>query len=409
MTKKNINYSGYTMIGLHDADGTYTVRVLKRKTKTLGFTTLVSFNQSTANVDAIAEVMDTLDGGHFYSFKQNTGLTQAGKKRRSSRVDVNWATKPGQNFLNIVETCKPLGAGKLRDLELAKKVRNYADLRELIELSPEKFKSQGGSYPLEAPGIKIEENVINSLNQTSIEKVSDIAIAYLSYQNAESKKESTKKRQARQAKMKDKFNHVEPTQNELDLGIALGKFYTDQIEKIEQDHNLFLKNSGSTGFKIPEDYLIGMHIGDGSFGCEIRIVKKKPGKPGRNKYEIKPYMRVVQSNDCYSLLEAYITTFDQGRIENRSTSSRYRLVGAQPGREKIIPIFDKYFLPASKQAQYDYYKAIVDKVSKKDHLTYQGYTKIVDLVMGLSETTIGERGYTKEELLAKGKEYFEVD
>jgi hypothetical protein len=29
--------------------------------------------------------------------------------------------------------------------------------------------------------------------------------------------------------------------------------------------------------------------------------------------------------------------------------------------------------------------------------------------MTLSETTIGERGYTKEELLAKGKEYFDVN
>jgi 2-phosphoglycerate kinase len=51
-------------------------------------------------------------------------------------------------------------------------------------------------------------------------------------------------------------------------------------------------------------------------------------------------------------------------------------------------IFDKYFLPAAKQAQYDAYKAIVEKVSNQDHLTYKGYTEIVDLVMTLCNDTI---------------------
>jgi len=129
---KPLRFAHYTLVGLHDADGTYTIRCLTNRVgNSLGFTVLASFSQATLNKDVLSSVEVTLDGSlehsegslKTYSFEQKTGLTKAGETRKSSRTDVNFTKDTGKNFLNLLKSCPPLAAGKRRDLALAKKFR----------------------------------------------------------------------------------------------------------------------------------------------------------------------------------------------------------------------------------------------------------------------------------------------
>lgn len=305
---ETVQYTDYSIVGLLDSDGGHTVRVLQRTTPSLGFTVLTSFNQSTHNFDAIEAILKSYEDAKDYSFEQHTNLKKDNTKRKSSRVDLNWNTPSGERFKEMLENKKSLAPGKQRDFLTAKKVYEFANHRDLLELNPVEFKAQNGTYPLveksidEKSGtVEITENELTFSNQPlkRKDKVAQIAIAYLARQNSEKYKESPAKLQERWNQIEANSIHIEATLEEKTIGYKLGQYFTFQIEQKYKEACESICRETS----IPLDYFIGMHIGDGTFGCEIRI-GTQPGR--RRRYEIVPFMRVNQSNDSYDLLQIKI-------------------------------------------------------------------------------------------------------
>jgi len=239
------------------------------------------------------------------------------------------------------------------------------------------------------------------------QKIADIAIGWLGFQNAESRKEKQADKKSRQAKINEAIEKVSPNQKQKDLGLKLGQYFVSKVDQIEGELNPFLHNAHINNFLIPDDYVVGMHIGDGSFGCEFRIIIPEPGESRRKRFEIVPLMKVIQSNDCRSLLEAYKYKFGGGKIEPGVSSSRFILRGTTESQNKILPLFDRYTMTETKQKQFNLYKTLVAKLVAKEHLRYEGFLAIVDLVYAMSELTPGERGVSKDEILEKGRKYFE--
>jgi len=372
--EQSLTYSDQTIVGLLDSDGTHTIRILRRtNTPSLGITVLTSFNQSTQNFDAIEAIKQSYEDARSYSFEQHTGLRRDNTERNSSRVDLNWNTTSGGHFYKMLENKKSLAPGKQRDYLIAKKCHEFSKNPDLISLNPSKFKEKNGSYPLvehstdvRSGAVEIKEAEVTFSNKQPLirkEKVSQIAIAYLARQTSEKSKESA-------AKLKKRFRKIEEdcaqsTPEEKALGYKLGKYYCFQIEqKYKQEYESIRQETS-----LPSDYILGMHIGDGTLGCEIRI----SNSPGRRRYEILPFMRVNQSNDSYGLLETYRNYFGTGTIEPRRSDSRYKLAGARVCKEKLIPIFEKYKLPKTKQLQYYFFREICEMVVNREHLTYDGF------------------------------------
>jgi len=181
------------------------------------------------------------------------------------------------------------------------------------------------------------------------------------------------------------------------------KIFYIEIEQLYTDVCNTLRNTSL----IPNDYIVGMHIGDGTLGVEIILPdpdeRLRSGK--RLKYEVRPFMRVNQSNDSIDLLRAYKNKFQAGKLEERTGDTRYKLVGARALIEKVFPILKSCALPRSKQRQLDLVEEICTKVASCEHLTWEGFLRIVDLKEELSLLTPGP-AFDKQNLIKNGKKYF---
>jgi len=236
---KPLIYKDYTIIGLIDSDGTHTIRVLQRKTPSLGFTVLTSLSQSTSNFDAIEAILQSYEEAKSYNFAQHTGLKKDDSERQASRLDINWNTSNGEKFLEMCKKNQSLSPGKRRDFKIAEKVNAFAKDRQLLELNPSKYEASNGTYPLESVSLTGEtvkitrEEITDNLLQK--EKIEQIAIAYLARQTTEKYKEEVKYPE----KLKRRFNdieldgkHLQATPEEKALGYKLGKYFTFQIVEV---------------------------------------------------------------------------------------------------------------------------------------------------------------------------------
>lgn len=411
---KKWTYNDYTIVGLLDSDGTHTIRVLRRKTPSLGFTVLSSFSQTTSNFDAIETIIQSYEEAKGYNFAQHTVLKKDDSERQSSRLDINWNTSSGEKFLEMLQNKQSLSPGKLRDFKIAEKVNAFSKDRQLLELDPTKFIESNGTYTLESVSLTGETVKITLEERKLAEKtlkkenIKQIAIAYLARQTTEKYKEE----QSYPAKLALRFKeieldceHIQATPEEKALGYKLGKYFTFKIEQFYKDACNSIRNKSS----IPNDSIVGMHIGDGTLGCE-RILpdpdaRLRSGK--RLRYEVRPFMRVNQSNDSIDLLQAYKNSFQAGTLEKRTGDTRYKLVGAKACSEKLIPILKSCSLPQTKQHQLNLFEEICTKGIACEHLTWDGFLRIVDWKEQLSLLTPGSP-LEKQNWIEKGKKYFRI-
>ena len=142
-------------------------------------------------------------------------------------------------------------------------------------------------------------------------------------------------------------------------------------------------------------YIAGFVDGEGCFSVAIL---KNPYKEG---WLINPCFQVYQHQNHREILELCKEVFKTGRIYRKSGTHpvlNFSIDSMRNIKERVIPFFDKYPLVTKRDA-YQKFRDIVLSMERKEHLTSQGFERLVRLAYSMNQQGKGRRR-TLEEILA---------
>ena len=141
-------------------------------------------------------------------------------------------------------------------------------------------------------------------------------------------------------------------------------------------------------------YLSGFADGEGSF-----CVYFSPRSRMTLGWEVRPSFSVGQNTSRPEVLNLFLKYFKCGSLRpNRGDNTvKFEIRSLKPLLEVVIPHFRKYPLLSSKCKDFEKFVVICNLLSKNQHLTNNGFIKIVDLAFGMNG--FGARRYTKENIL----------
>lgn len=128
-------------------------------------------------------------------------------------------------------------------------------------------------------------------------------------------------------------------------------------------------------------YLSGFADGEGCF-C-VTFNKSKRHRFG---WDIRPSFSVSQNRDRAEVLEIFKERFKCGTIrpDRSDRTLKYEVRSISELVEKVIPHFEKYPLISGKNRDFKIFTDICKKLLKKQHLTVEGFNKIVHEALALN-------------------------
>ncbi len=150
---------------------------------------------------------------------------------------------------------------------------------------------------------------------------------------------------------------------------------------------------------VDDDYFSGFVDGEGCFYIGF---SKRDDLP--MKWQILTEFHVSQNPGSKNVLNALQRRLGCGYLKpnhpKSSSDKTWILVVKDKNdlRKKVIPFFDKHPLQTTKRLDYYVFKKVVQMIEERNHLTEEGFRKIVELVFSLKRET--KKRYTKEMLLA---------
>jgi hypothetical protein len=150
--------------------------------------------------------------------------------------------------------------------------------------------------------------------------------------------------------------------------------------------------------KLNPHYVSGFIDGEGSFS--ISIGRNKTTRRG---YEVRPEFEIELRADDQEILERILITIGVGRIYDLSYErygwyphSKYKITSIVDMDKYLFPFLDKYPLQAKKAKSYKLFKQIIKMMLKKEHLSDNGFNKIVKIrdeirKLGKKAKTFGNR------------------
>lgn len=133
--------------------------------------------------------------------------------------------------------------------------------------------------------------------------------------------------------------------------------------------------------KLHPQYIAGFIDAEGSFS--ISVGKNKTTSRG---LEVRPEFEVELRADDQEILERLLITIGCGKIYDCSYERygwyphvKYKITSIKDMKKYLFPFLDKTSLQAKKVKTYNLFKEIVMMMYKKEHLTDQGFKKIIKL------------------------------
>ena|SRR3989344_3438831 len=133
--------------------------------------------------------------------------------------------------------------------------------------------------------------------------------------------------------------------------------------------------------KLNPHYIAGFIDGEGSFS--VSIGKHKTLSRG---LEVRCEFEIELRKDDQEILERICATFGCGKIYDCSYErygwyphAKYKITSTKDMEKYLFPFLDRYQLQAKKIHVYKLFREIVLMVRRKEHLTNNGFKKIVSL------------------------------
>ncbi len=142
-----------------------------------------------------------------------------------------------------------------------------------------------------------------------------------------------------------------------------------------------------------ESYLSGFADGEGCF-C-VSMNKSKRHKFG---WEIRPSFSVSQNRDRANVLKIFKQSFGCGTIRpDRSDNTlKYEVRSIKDLTDKVLPHFERYPIVSGKDVDAKRFFDICRMMMQKQHLTKQGFQKILDLADKINST--GKKKFLRKEI-----------
>jgi len=153
---------------------------------------------------------------------------------------------------------------------------------------------------------------------------------------------------------------------------------------------------------ISDDYLTGFVEGEGCFYVGFSKRKDLPLR-----WQIITEFHLSQNPGGKKVLETFIKRLGCGYIKlNHPGSKRDKtfvliIKNRKDLSQKLIPFFEKNHLQTSKFEDYLIFKKTLELIERKEHLTKDGFRKIVNLVF--SSKRITHKKYSKEQILCSSE------
>ncbi len=144
------------------------------------------------------------------------------------------------------------------------------------------------------------------------------------------------------------------------------------------------------------NYIAGFTDGEGSFN--ISMIKRRDYV---GKWKVLASFNISQKDRV--ILERIQKVFGCGTLRERSDGVVYfEVTNIDSLMEKVIPFFNRFiFLSANKKKNFLIFSEIVKKMARKEHLTKEGFEKIVRLRETLNEGKGRKRKYNIAELITE--------
>lgn len=133
--------------------------------------------------------------------------------------------------------------------------------------------------------------------------------------------------------------------------------------------------------KLHPYYVSGFIDGEGSFS--VSIGKHKTLSRG---IEVRPEFEIELRADDREILERVLVTIGTGKIYDCSYERygwyphvKYKITSTKEMETFLFPFLDRYQLQAKKAKTYGYFREIVMMVRRKEHLTDNGFRKVLIL------------------------------
>ena len=133
--------------------------------------------------------------------------------------------------------------------------------------------------------------------------------------------------------------------------------------------------------KLHPQYVVGFIDGEGSFWVSIY-----KDETMRNKVFVRPEFSIELRADDREILERIQKTLSCGRIYECNYERygwyphvKYKIARLNEISEILIPFLEKWPLQAKKEKVFRYFKEVIQKRVKKEHLTKKGVKEILKL------------------------------
>lgn len=144
-------------------------------------------------------------------------------------------------------------------------------------------------------------------------------------------------------------------------------------------------------------YIAGFTDGEGSFNVSV---KKRDDYTGI--WKLSASFNISQKDRV--ILAKIKDTLGCGTLRERQDGVvYYEVTNVKSLQDKIIPFFERFgFLSANKKTNFSIFKKIVDLMHKNEHLTKDGFLKIIRLREILNEGRGRKRKYQLSDIFKKG-------
>lgn len=242
-----ILFSLIQVLGFFDADGSFEAKVYLGTQKPISFHVNFIFSQKNANMlhAVIASTNATNSKGQSTKKVSPRNIqNQSGTTSIGNSISLAFSSSGGQTLLNFLAQNNPKAPTKFLDYKIA---------LILAEVS-----SPGGT----ALGV-----VKKHLNPSSPvfpkdELTAGLALLWLRYRMFGKVKEN---KNPKLTPIEEHYEKTGATLAQINQSIEIGKQLFEPIDNAFQAHCAWLENSTSQSSYICEDYLLGYHMGDGSF------------------------------------------------------------------------------------------------------------------------------------------------
>lgn len=328
-------FSDDMALGIYDSDGSVSFKVTFRQNSrirnALGIQIVYSVGQSRSKVDTV-----------------NKFAEKFGKKVSQTAFVVNQTSPEGQQLRQF----------------LLKNLPKHPDRRN---------------------DFFIAEQIIPFLNTGSLLIPQQLGLAYLVSQRSKAVNAETSEKDFERCCL-----HLQATQEEIQQGLAFGKAMMANVHKQLEPFTQTLPT-----MEMSDDYVYGVHAGDGSFYVGLSW------KPTEKNHRLRCEPEWSISGNTKEYCQAFANKFSGN---TKPVDADGQIKASVSGIKKcklIVKFFERApWMPQYKQEQFQRWKKSIILLQNQEHFTEEGIIRLLDLTYGLAEK--GGRKYPKTKYLEWG-------